>query len=123
MGAPEYPGEDENQFTPPPSHVLPMHGNDESDDENDSDDQFPEFPEVGMARFNGDDDEDGWQTGYQPLGMTDIHMSDDDDDDNNEGEPNVNNQPDVSYEMLDLEQVGHFKITFLNVIRLFFVGF
>lgn len=91
MGSPEFPGDEndrQNQFQPPPSHALPMHGivSSEDDDADSNDDATP------PAGLHNDAEEDSFDPGqpyaaegYHPLNF-EIRTTDDDSDSDNDGD-------------------------------------
>lgn len=81
MGSPDYPGEDEHTFQPPPSNELPMHGNDHSDEYYSDHSNNSGYADAGEI---GDND----YAGYQPLNVDPYvayhHSSDIDSDEEDE---------------------------------------
>lgn len=96
MGSPDYPGDENHTFQPPPGHAMPMHGQLHSDeDAADSDNNdLPPPPAEYIQPL------DPYQSaGYQPLNADemaadDSTSSDDDDDSDAEHEENNRIQPD-----------------------------
>lgn len=104
MGAPEFPGDEndrQNQFQPPPSHALPMHGIETSEDDDvDSNDDDATVPPAGDESHQDaqsdqfDPSQPYAAEGYHPLNF-EIRTADDgsDSDDNDDDDDLSSSSP------------------------------
>lgn len=111
MGSPEFPGDEndrQNQFEPPPSHALPMHGIVSSEDDADSTDDATQPDDGGFQDIDQQNTFDPSQPyaaeGYHPLNFQ-IHTTDDNSEsDNDDDSSSANSIADIAEDRNDEEE-------------------